>query len=83
MSHYYDPIKSRKCSDSLLDVEKPKKLHKRVVSLNCSPQLSILDMNEYLKLESTLNTEIATQRSAIPTSRVQTIKLKEWYDKQK
>ncbi|CAD8126163.1 unnamed protein product [Paramecium sonneborni] len=89
VSHYYDPIKSeRKKSDNLL--EEKQRLHtkkpfinRRQISQMSSPQLSLLDMNEYLKFENSLNSEIRNVQTDAPMGRVQTIKLKEWFDKQK
>ncbi|CAD8105161.1 unnamed protein product [Paramecium primaurelia] len=89
VSHYYDPIKAeRKKSDNLLDEKKRlerKKplLNRRQISQMSSPQLSLLDMNEYLKFETSLNSEIRNLQTDAPMGRVQTIKLKEWFDKQK
>ncbi|CAD8063325.1 unnamed protein product [Paramecium primaurelia] len=82
VSHFYDQIKSPKTTREQRSFQPRRQgttFHKKSRS---GQQIHLIDMKEYQKLEGSLNKEISSLHTEDPGGRVQSIQLRDWFQKQ-
>ncbi|CAD8083559.1 unnamed protein product [Paramecium sonneborni] len=82
VSHFYDQIRQPKTTREQRGFQPRRQgttFHKKSRS---GQQIHLIDMKEYQKLEGGLNKEISSLHTEDPGGRVQSIQLKDWFQKQ-